>query len=252
MSRLAWLTSDLLPTADFICRRIRIPNDIFVIANVNGALLSLCEQQNWEKFGAVTIAETVTAMNIMYDEYSQGEACLIGAILPYATLAVPSGCLPCDGTQYLREDYPMLYAALDTIYIVDADNFKTPDLQGRTIIGSGEGTDLTIRSVGDVDGEESHVLVIAELAAHDHTTQPHSHDNTPHAHSYNHPSFNIDVESAGVPDPFAVGQPMLPIATSATSIFIGNADVTVDPTGDDEPHNNMQPFHALRYCIVAR
>jgi len=252
MSKLGWITGGAIPSDNFVCRRLRIPNDEVFIANVNGALWSLCEVWNWEKVGVATIEDTVSAMITMYNEYSQGEACLIGAILPYATLNIPSGCLACDGTQYLRVDYPMLYAALDPIYIIDADNFKTPDLSGRTIIGTGEGTDLTPRAIGDTGGEETHILITAELATHTHTTEDHTHTNAPHAHWYDHVIPNIDVESAGVPDPAAVGQPLYPALTSAESITIDASNVTVNDAGSDEPHNNMQPFHALRYCIVAR
>ena len=127
MSRHAWLTSDTLPNDDFICRRLRIPNVIGAIANVNGALLSLCEPQNWEQFGTATIDETVAAMTLMYDEYSQGEACLIGAIILYATSDTPDGTLPCDGSTHLRVDYPALYAVLADEYKVDADIFRTPN-----------------------------------------------------------------------------------------------------------------------------
>lgn len=252
MSRLAWLTTDVLPTDDFICRRLRIPNDVNVIANVNGALWSLCEEHNWEQRGIVTVDETVAAMQAMYAEYSQGEACLIGAILPYATSAVPDGCLDCDGTSYLKDDYPMLYAALDSVYIVDADNFVTPDLRGRNIIGSGEGTGLTLRAVGDNDGEETHVLTASELAVHTHTAEPHTHTNPPHSHFYETPVPNIDIESAGVPDVFGLGNPKIPASTSAETVSIDAETVTINESGEDTPHNNMPPYHVLRYCIVAR
>jgi hypothetical protein len=122
-----WLTSDVLPSDEFICRRLRIPNDLYVIANVNGALLSLCEEVNWQQFGEVTVADTVSAMIEMYDEYSEGEACLIGSLQLYATAIAPSGTLPCDGTTYNRVDYPRLYAVLDPRYIVDVDTFITPN-----------------------------------------------------------------------------------------------------------------------------
>jgi len=252
MSRLAWITGDTLPDNDFICRRVRIPRDDIILANVNGALWSLCEIWNWEKVGTVTTTQAVEAMQVMYNEFIQGEACLIGAILPYATKVVPDGCLACDGTQYLRTDYPMLYAALEDVYIVDADNFITPDLRGRTVIGNGEGVDLTPREMGDTGGEETHTLLTAELAAHTHETDPHSHTNTPHSHLYDHVIPNIDVESAGVPDPVAVGQPFYPASTSAESVSIDNETVVVNASGEDVPHNNMQPFHTLRYCIVSR
>jgi hypothetical protein len=127
MSKHAWLTSDALPDDDFICRRLRIPNTLLAVANVNGALLSLCEPQNWELFGAATIEETVAAMTKMYDEYSLGEPCLIASIILYATESTPQGTLPCDGATYNRVDYPELYAALNSIYIIDADTFVTPN-----------------------------------------------------------------------------------------------------------------------------
>lgn len=127
MSRRAWLTSDVPPTGEYICRLLRIPNNVYFIANVNGALLSLCEEWNWEQFGAMTVAETVAAMIIMYGEYSQGTVCLIGSLQLYATGTQPDNTLPCDGTTYLRTDYQRLYDTLDAQYIVDADSFFTPN-----------------------------------------------------------------------------------------------------------------------------
>lgn len=125
--RRAWLTSDTLPTTEFICRRLYIPNDVRVIANVSGALLSLCEEWNWEQFGAVTVEATVRAMTDMLTRYYEESACMLGAIVLYATSDTPQGTLPCDGSTHNRVDYPSLYAVLDAEYIVDADHFVTPN-----------------------------------------------------------------------------------------------------------------------------
>lgn len=232
-----YLTPDELNSAR-VCRVLFIPDNVQWLEIVNGALNTLMIERNFELFGDVTPQQCVEVFTDMFIDYLNERPCMLGSILPYATTAAPSGTLPCDGSTYDRVDYPNLYAALDSAYIIDADTFKTPDLRGRTVIGSGTGDDLTARGVGDEGGEETHVLTVAELAVHDHTS-------TPHTHTYDHPIINIDVEGAGIPDPVAVGQPFFPATTSA-------ATVDISSTGEDEPHNNMQPYHVLRYCIIAR
>ncbi len=47
-------------------------------------------------------------------------------------------------------------------------NFLTPDARGRNIIGSGTGSGLTARSVGNTGGEENHLLTIPEMPTHTH------------------------------------------------------------------------------------
>lgn len=54
----AWLTPDDLPTTT-LCKMIELPAGVPYEAAVRGALLSLCEPQNWEKWGeldAVVVA----------------------------------------------------------------------------------------------------------------------------------------------------------------------------------------------------
>jgi microcystin-dependent protein len=46
--------------------------------------------------------------------------------------------------------------------------FNVPDFRGRTIIGAGTGAGLTARARGDKSGEETHVILPGELAAHAH------------------------------------------------------------------------------------
>lgn len=146
---------------------------------------------------------------------------MIGMIIPFVTADPPPNVLPCDGATYLRVDYPNLYDLVDSFFIVDADHFTVPDLRGRTIIGAGEGSGLTSRSIGDEGGEELHQLTVSELASHDHT-----------------------------------------IPLTATTLAVEPGEVTVltpvpmftqntGATGGDDPHENMPPFYALNYGIIA-
>lgn len=216
---------------------IDILDEGWLIENFLGALYYLGVPGNWRVEGDITpdiAAERSNDALVTFRRYDT----LIGSILPYATLMPPLDTLFCDGATYNHADYPELYAVLDTAYIIDADTFTVPDLRGRTLIGTGTGTGLTARAIADVGGEETHQLTVAEMPSHDHSSPPHS-------HTYDHPIPNIDVESAGVPDPVAVGQPYIPALTDAVS-------VTIDSSGGDDAHNNMPPFHALKYCIVVR
>jgi len=146
---------------------------------------------------------------------------MIGYVMPYLTESPPPNVLACDGSVFLREDYPELYAVLDTAFIVDADHFQVPDLRGRTIIGAGQGSGLTDRSPGDASGEETHQLTESELASHVHSIEL----------------------TTGVPG-VAPGEVSFDVTVPILSDTTGS-------TGGDSPHNNMQPFTALNYGVIA-
>lgn len=87
------------------------------------------------------------------------------------------GWLLCDGRALPRTEYKALYAVLGTDFSAtdDGETFNLPDARGRVagfINVDNENTpangDLTEWTDGDVSGEETHVLTIAELPAHNH------------------------------------------------------------------------------------
>jgi len=141
---------------------------------------------------------------------------MIGMIFPLVTLDPPPNVLPCDGSTYLRADFPELFAVLDTPFIVDADHFTVPDLRGKTIIGAGG-----VYNNADTGGEESHTLDVSEMPSHSHTIPL--------------TTTTLAVE----PGEVTVLTP-IPILTANTG-----------DTGGGGAHNNMQPFFALNYGIVA-
>jgi len=232
--RHAWLTPDSIPTAT-ICRRCVIPDDLGIKIAVSGALDLLGDANNWEQFGTVSPDDIASAMRDMLWRFvNEGTVCMIGAVVSFATASVPDGALECDGSSYAKADYPELYSVLDSVYIVDADNFVVPDLRGRVAVGNGQGSGLTDRVVGDEFGEEAHVLTTSELASHNHTQNPHTH-----------------TEITATPS--AAEIPVVPVPTAITGIGVtGATTATNNATGSDAAHNNMQPSHILRYCIIAR
>lgn len=146
---------------------------------------------------------------------------MIGLVMPILTADVPVNMLLCDGATYDRVDYPNLYAALDTAFIVDADTFIVPDLRSRVPIGAGAGAGLTEYDVGETGGEEFHQLTEAELAEHVHT--------------YSAPDLSVLVVAPG-----EVAVPAFDFLANFTGA-----------TGGDVPHENRQPFVAMRYGVIA-
>jgi len=221
MSQYRWLTPADYAPADFYCRRILIPRAVDWLSNVNGALLDLTYPDSFEVVEGIDADTTAQTYLEMYRKFVVEEPCMLGWIIPYVTSTPPLDTLPCDGSVYNRVDYPGLYASLDSVFIVDADTFVTPDLRGRTIIGTGTGPGLTARSIGDSIGEEAHELTDNENGLHNHSVHDHG------------------VTLSDIP----VGL----VAVSTPAIF----PTTTGDSGASDSHNNMQPSLALNYCVIA-
>jgi microcystin-dependent protein len=103
----------------------------------------------------------------------------IGAILPFAGKELPYGWLECKGQILSTEDpdFKALFAVIENSFGGDKDKkeFKLPDLQGRAVIGAGQGATLSARQIGAQFGSEQHELQGQELPDHAHTVLPHHH-----------------------------------------------------------------------------
>ena len=233
-----YLTPLATPVIDAGCSRISIPAHYAPI--VLGALLVLTDERNWEQAGGVdTVQEAVTKMADMISNVTECST-MIGQILTVATAAPPPLTLECDGTEYLRVDYPELYAALDPAFVIDADTFEVPDLRGSAIIGEGLGDGKTSRAIGETGGDEEVVVTLSEMPEH-------SHDASANASSLpstqRGPIGNLwGQEAAGTTATYRPG-----VSDGQMSIDA----VTVSSTGSGDAHENMQPFIVLRFVIVA-
>lgn len=80
-----------------------------------------------------------------------------GGMLPYGGSAAPSGYLLCDGSAVSRSTYSALFTVLGTAYGAGdgSTTFNVPDMRGRSPLGSGTGSGLTSRSIGQNGGEVS-------------------------------------------------------------------------------------------------
>lgn len=78
---------------------------------------------------AITLAKIAAAV--------QATLVPAGVMLPYGGTSAPTSYLLCDGTSYLRADYPALYAAIGTAFgTADSTHFNVPDFRGRFLRGA--------------------------------------------------------------------------------------------------------------------
>jgi microcystin-dependent protein len=87
-----------------------------------------------------------------------------GEVRAMAGTRLPVGWLTCDGSNVSRITYADLFQAIGTTWGGSDSTtgmFTLPDLRGRSLLGTGTGTSLTARDVGDYMGSETTTLTSA-------------------------------------------------------------------------------------------
>ena len=161
--------------------------------------------------------------------------------------------LLCDGRSLSSTVYPDLYDIVGTSFGSSGEgNFNLPDFRGRVAGNIGQGSGLTIRTIGTPYGVETVTLTIPQIPAHDHTGSTitagvHNHAITDpgHTHSYfNQPNTvnpATSLTTTDVADNVNVNQIT---GSSTTGITINTAGAhihTIPPQGGGLAHENMQP-----------
>ncbi|WP_252317229.1 MULTISPECIES: phage tail protein [Symbiopectobacterium] len=101
-----------------------------------------------------------------------GDTPYIGSVCYMVTSYCPSGYLPAAGQSVSISTYQALYALIGNIWggSPQTNNFTLPDLRGRSIVGAGQGTGLTLIQRGQSLGAETATLVASNIAPHTHPT----------------------------------------------------------------------------------
>jgi microcystin-dependent protein len=96
----------------------------------------------------------------------------VGVITCFAGPHPPEGWLPCGGQEYNLSLHPELLPLANVLGDKYFDRMqkklRMPDLRGRVSVGAGKGDGLSMRTLGDKGGEESHTLTVNEIPAHGH------------------------------------------------------------------------------------
>lgn len=223
----------------------------------------------------VPIARMASGVMIDIRQFAQTGPASVpsGSMLDYAGAVSPAGWLLCNGATYVRQDYPSLFAVIGTTFNIagtDSTHFNVPDCRGRVAIGAGTGSYLgtvTPRALGAGGGEEAHILVTGELAAHNHgvgdPTHSHGVGDPGHYHGHTNPlrdGHTLITAQDGLATQNAVvggsgnkiqGRGDLLTDAATTGVYTGGAatGVTTANNGSNTGHNTMQPFLVMTKII---
>jgi len=154
--------------------------------------------------------------------------CLFGGecvIMPIGSTAIwhmetpPVGWLICDGSGYLKAEYPKLYALFGDKYGESPDFFGVPDLRSKVPYGA----DFDIE-LDDTFGEANHTLTTAEMPAHNHAPL------SPHTNFFGFRSGGTNTAPAGT--------------------VLGVMATTANAGGGGD-HNNIQPSYGVNFIVYA-
>lgn len=180
-------------------------------------------------------------------EEPKGTDTFLGEIMLFAGDFTPVGYLPCDGRLVNISQYSALFSLLGTQYGGNGiTTFGLPDLRGRVPMGSGTGTGLTSRSIGEMGGYESVTLSESQLPPHTHSlgdnitgqlmcSTAEGQDDSPAGNCLAVSEQNMYV--SGTPD--------TPMNSAGVTI-----QGSINSAGMGLGHNNMQPYLVLHYCIA--
>ncbi|HEX8723305.1 MAG TPA: tail fiber protein [Pyrinomonadaceae bacterium] len=150
----------------------------------------------------------------------------------------PKGWAFCDGQLLPLSQNTALFSLLGTVYGGDGKStFALPDLQGRAAMHPGQGDGLSLRDLGQMGGAESITLLVSEMPLHTHTLK--ANDFTG---DITIPSQTTSLAESGGGKLYVQANPAPALSQMAFQ--------AAPPAGGSLPHNNMQPYLTLNFCIA--
>lgn len=158
----------------------------------------------------------------------------IGQIQIFGFDYAPKGWAWCDGTLLPIPQFTALFSILGTTYGGDGrSTFAVPALQGCVPLGQGEAPGLSSYVLGEAGGMTAVTLSNNEMARHSHSLNTSG-------------GFARGATPVGQLFAIGVGESMYG-PTGPTAPFSPSA---VEVAGQSVPHNNLQPFLSLNFCIA--
>lgn len=147
----------------------------------------------------------------------------------------PKGWAFCNGQILPISQNTALFSLLGTTYGGDGkSNFALPNLQGSVPMHPGQGPGLSLHDLGETGGSETVTLLSSEIPQHSHTI----------------PCTTTEVGTQAVGTAFARTDADRPPAYTNSAPNAIMSPMTLVPAGGSQPHNNMQPYLTLNFCIA--
>jgi len=149
----------------------------------------------------------------------------------------PKGWAFCDGQILPLSQNTALFSLLGTTYGGDGkSNFALPNMQGNAPMHPGQGPGLSLHDLGETGGSDTVSLLESEIPSHSHALMASSTNSSKPG-----PAGNALARISGGATPYLApsGAPLANFSDNALA-----------PAGGDQPHNNLQPYLTLNFCIA--
>ena len=175
----------------------------------------------------------------------------VGEIILVGFNFAPAGWALCNGQLLAIAENDTLFALIGTTYGGDGQTtFGLPDLRGRVPLGMGQGPGLSPYVIGQMAGVEGAGLTAGQMPLHTHAIDTSAF--TPRmrcrsgAGNRPTPGGNVFASSTGATLPYGSGSPNANMNSGAIAF---SGAVNVANAGGSLPHENLQPYLALNFCI---
>lgn len=169
----------------------------------------------------------------------------LGQVQLFAFGFAPRGWAICQGQILPIRQYTALFSLLGVNYGGDGQTtFGLPNLQGTAVVGVGQGPGLSDYESGQSGGTETVTLLSNEMARHNHGFMAASAAGTTITSAANQLGISQLGSSKGQSTTAKV------YSSNPGSATTGLAPTSINPVGGGQPHNNMQPYLVLNYCIA--
>ena len=149
----------------------------------------------------------------------------------------PKGWAFCDGQILPLSQNTALFSLLGTTYGGDGkSNFALPDMQGNIPMHPGRGPGLSEHFLGETGGSDTVSLLESEIPSHSHAWMASNADS-------NNQSPVGQLVAAGLGGVTFYGEQNAGALTTLN-------DNVLAPAGGDQPHNNLQPYLTLNFCVA--
>ena len=149
----------------------------------------------------------------------------------------PKGWAMCNGQLLPINQNQALFSLLGTTYGGDGKStFALPDMQGNAPMQPGQGQGLSLRDLGEMSGVESITLLVSEIPFHTHTVNTMSDPGT--------------LQQPGPDRILARSTNANAYQTNTSANLQMMAPQALALAGGGLPHNNMQPYLTLNFCIA--
>lgn len=154
----------------------------------------------------------------------------------------PTGWAFCNGQIMPLSQNTALFALLGTTYGGDGKStFALPNMLDNVPMQPGQGQGLSLRDLGEMSGVESVTLLVSEIPVHTHSLQAVNSDATtpnPAGALLGRGGYDTGTDAGAVAF-YNTAAPNTPMSPQALA-----------PSGASLPHNNMQPYLTLNFCIA--